>query len=350
MENNPVGLEGLEFLEYVGPQEDHFESLFARLGLSEVAHQKDKKISLFRQGDVNFLLNRSGQGFAHGFSSEHGPSICSTGFRVKDSEKAFRVAVERGAKPYDGPEESKSLDYPAIYGIGDSLVYFVDDWKSEEGTSTSTYVNQGFEFFPGDPKPKGHGFLFVDHMTNNVPKGELDKWADFYTDIFNFREIRFFDIKGDQTGLLSRAMRSPCNGITIPINEPTEDKSQIQEYIDEYKGSGIQHVALATDDICNAVAKSKGDILQFLKIPDTYYEVLKDRVPLITENLSDLKELEILADGDEEGYLLQIFTQNVIGPIFFEFIQRKNHHGFGEGNFQALFEAIERDQRRRGVL
>jgi len=346
MENNPVGLEGLEFLEYVGPKEDYFENLFERLGLKEVALQKAKNISLFRQGEVNFLLNRSGKGFAKKFSELHGPSICSSGFRVKDSKKALEAAVQRGAKEYTGPEEEKSMDYPAIYGIGDSLIYFVDDWKSEG----STYVNQEFQFFSGDNNPKGHGFLFVDHMTNNVPKGELDKWADFYTRIFNFREIRFFDIKGDKTGLLSRAMRSPCNGITIPINEPTEDKSQIQEYIDEYKGSGIQHVALATDDICNAVSKSRGGSLSFLEIPDTYYDVLKDRIPLITEDISELKNLEILADGDEEGYLLQIFTKNVIGPIFFEFIQRKNHHGFGEGNFQALFEAIERDQARRGVL
>ncbi|MCJ8278165.1 MAG: 4-hydroxyphenylpyruvate dioxygenase, partial [Bdellovibrionales bacterium] len=192
--------------------------------------------------------------------------------------------------------------------------------------------------------------LLIDHMTNNVPKGELDKWAQFYENVFNFREIRFFDIKGDTTGLLSRAMRSPCGKITIPINEPTEDKSQIQEYLNEYNGSGIQHIALLTEDICDSVKGVKDAGIPTLDVPDTYYEVLNDRVPNITEDMNTLKNLRLLADGDDEGYLLQIFTQNVIGPIFYEFIQRKNHWGFGEGNFQALFEAIERDQRRRGVL
>ena len=187
-------------------------------------------------------------------------------------------------------------------------------------------------------------------MTNNVPKGELDKWAKFYEDVFNFREIRFFDIKGSATGLLSRAMRSPCGKITIPINEPTEDKSQIQEYLDEYKGSGIQHIALLTEDICSSVQNVKKQGVETLDVPDTYYEMLGDRVPNITEDFNTLKSLRLLADGDDEGYLLQIFSQNVIGPIFYEFIQRKNHWGFGEGNFQALFEAIERDQKRRGVL
>lgn len=198
--------------------------------------------------------------------------------------------------------------------------------------------------------PKGFGFDFIDHLTNNVPKGELDKTAKFYEDVFNFKEIRFFDIKGSATGLLSRAMRSPCGKITIPINEPTEDKSQIQEYLNEYKGSGIQHIALSTEDICNSVKAIKESGIQTLDVPDTYYEMLDDRVPHITEDFNTLKNLRILADGDEEGYLLQIFTQNQIGPIFYEFIQRKNHFGFGDGNFQALFEAIERDQRRRGFL
>ena len=207
-----------------------------------------------------------------------------------------------------------------------------------------------FEYTTNDKKPHGHGFLLVDHMTNNVPRGKLDFWAGFYENVFNFREFRFFDIKGIKTGLLSRAMRSPCGKITIPINEPTENQSQIQEYIDEYKGSGIQHVALLTKDICSSVKKIKEENIETLDVPDTYYEVLEDRVSNITENMEELKDLRILADGDEKGYLLQIFTQNVIGPIFYEFIQRKNHSGFGEGNFQALFEAIERDQKRRGVL
>lgn len=344
MSNNPVGLDGMEFIEYAGPDASLFRNLFANLGMVEVAKHKTKKITLFRQNDINFLLNEEAGNFADAFQKSHGPSVCSTGFRVEDARKAFEVAVERGAKPYL-VEDQKSLPWPTIYGIGDSLVYFVDQY----GAKGNIYDNE-FEYVVEDKNPKGNGFLLIDHMTNNVPKGELDLWARFYEDVFNFKEIRFFDIKGSATGLLSRAMRSPCGKITIPINEPTEDKSQIQEYLDEYKGSGIQHIALLTEDICSSVKTIKDNGIPTLDVPETYYEVLQDRVPNITEDMTTLKNLRLLADGDEEGYLLQIFTQNTIGPIFYEFIQRKNHWGFGEGNFQALFEAIERDQRRRGVL
>lgn len=344
MNKNPVGLDGMEFIEYVGPDAQLFHQLFKRLGMVKIAQHKNKKITLYRQNDVNFLINEEPTGFAKEFSQKHGPSICATGFRVKNSQQAFKTAVERGARPYTD-DSKKAYSWPTVYGIGDSLIYFVDQY----GELGDMY-DQDFNYLVEDLRPTGNGFLCIDHMTNNVPKGAMDETANFYINVFGFREIRFFDIKGEQTGLLSRAMRSPCEKITIPINEPTESKSQIQEYIDEYKGSGIQHVALLTEDICSSVDKSRGDMVKFLGVPETYYEVLKDRVPLITEDIKKLHNLEILADGDSEGYLLQIFTQNLIGPIFYEFIQRKNHHGFGEGNFQALFEAIERDQRRRGVL
>ena len=344
MEENPVGLDGMEFIEYAGSDASLFKNLFDQLGMVKVAQHKSKKISLYRQNDINFLLNEENSGFASDFTKAHGPCACSTGFRVKDAQAAFDTAVERGAKPFTG-EEAKSLPWPTIYGIGNSLVYFVDQY----GDKGNIY-DQDFEYCHEDKVPKGNGFLLIDHLTNNVPKGELDLWAKFYEDVFNFREIRFFDIKGAATGLLSRAMRSPCGKITIPINEPTDDKSQIQEYIEEYKGSGIQHIALLTEDICDSVKNVKEAGIPTLDVPDTYYEVLQDRVPNITEDMNTLKNLRLLADGDEEGYLLQIFSQNLIGPIFYEFIQRKNHWGFGEGNFQALFEAIERDQKRRGVL
>lgn len=344
MTENPVGLDGMEFIEYAGPDASLFRQLFANLGMVEIAKHKTKNITLFRQNDINFLLNEETDDFAASFAKSHGPSVCSTGFRVKDSQEAFKTAVERGAKPYTD-DSQKSVTWPAIYGIGDSVVYFIDTY----GDKGNMYDTE-FNYTSDNKNPKGNGFLLIDHMTNNVPKGELDKWAKFYEDVFNFREIRFFDIKGSATGLLSRAMRSPCGKITIPINEPTEDKSQIQEYLDEYHGSGIQHIALLTEDICSSVKTVKDNKIPTLDVPDTYYEVLQDRVPNITEDLNTLKNLRLLADGDEEGYLLQIFTQNVIGPIFYEFIQRKNHWGFGEGNFQALFEAIERDQKRRGVL
>lgn len=344
MSNNPIGLDGMEFIEYAGPDATHFKNLFENLGMKSVAQHKTKKVTLFRQNDINFLLNEEEGTFAKTFTNQHGPCACSTGFRVFDAEKAFIAAVERGAKPYVD-EKTKTLPWPTVYGIGDSLIYFVDKYGAEDNT-----WDDHFDFTADEKVPRGFGFTVVDHMTNNVPKGDLDKWAKFYEDIFNFKEIRFFDIKGSATGLLSRAMRSPCGKITIPINEPTDDKSQIQEYLDEYKGSGIQHIALLTEDICDSVRNVKGNGIPTLDVPDTYYEMLQDRVPNITEDFNTLKNLRILADGDDEGYLLQIFSQNVIGPIFYEFIQRKNHWGFGEGNFQALFEAIERDQQRRGVL
>ena len=344
MSENPVGLDGVEFLEYAGPEAQLFEKLFKKLGMEAVAKHKHKKITLYRQNEINFLLNEEDTGFASSFAKAHGPCVCSSGFRVKDAKKALETAVKRGAKAYL-EEREKTLAWPAMYGVGDSLIYFIDQYEDK-----GNIYDSEFEFTTKHTKPRGHGFLLIDHMTNNVPKGELDLLAKFYEDVFNFKEIRFFDIKGEATGLLSRAMRSPCGKITIPINEPTDDKSQIQEYLDEYKGSGIQHIALLSEDIRESVAKTKEKGIASLEVPETYYEVLHERVPNITEDHEDLKKLMILADGDEEGYLLQTFSQNVIGPVFYEFIQRKNHWGFGEGNFQALFEAMERDQRRRGVL
>ncbi len=344
MSDNPVGLNGMEFIEYVGPDASLFKKLFQKLGMKSVARHKTKNITLYRQNEINFLLNEEPGTFAENFRKIHGPSISATGFRVFDAQKAFQKAVERGARAFED-DSLKSLSWPSIYGIGDSLIYFVDRY----GDRGNIYDDE-FQYTGDDRNPQGQGFLCIDHMTNNVPKGEMDRWAGFYEDVFNFREFRFFDIKGTKTGLLSRAMRSPCGKITIPINEPTENQSQIQEYIDEYKGSGIQHIALLTKDICSSVEKTKKAGIGTLDVPDTYYEVLGDRVPNITEDMEELEDLGILADGDEKGYILQIFTHNVIGPIFYEFIQRKNHSGFGEGNFQALFEAIERDQKRRGVL
>lgn len=341
MEQNPIGLDGMEFIEYCGPSNQDLEKLFFRLGFQEIAQNKVQSQRLFRQGDVNFVLNEQTEGFARNFAKDHGPSICSTGFRVKDAQLAFEESVKRGVKPYEG---DKSFEAPAVYGIGDSLIYFIDQY----GEKGSCYTQ--FEFTATDLQPVGKGLTLIDHMTNNVPEGTMQQWCDFYENIFNFKERRFFDIKGGQTGLISKVMRSPCGKITIPINEPTDKKSQIQEYIDEYHGSGIQHVALMTEDICSSVAQLRADDIPVLDIPPTYYEAIPERLPQVTEDLGELEKLQVLVDGDEEGYLLQLFSQNLIGPIFFEFIQRKNHYGFGEGNFQALFEAIERDQEKRGVL
>ena len=337
--DNPVGLDGMEFLEYTSSEPEKLEQFFETMGYTKIAHHKTKNVSLYRQNEINYILNKDKASFAENFHLSHGPSICATGFRVHDADKALKAAIERGAKVYEGEGHS----FKAIYGVGDSLIYFVDGYEGRD-----IYEDE-FEYISGVTN-SGGALTFIDHLTNNVPMGHMDKWYNFYVQIFNFRQIKYFDIDGQQTGLLSRAMRSPCDGITIPINEPKNDKSQIQEYLEEYKGSGIQHVALYTDDIVKTVSILKEKSIEFLDVPDTYYEALSKRLPNITEDISQLQKLKILADGDSEGYLLQIFTKNVIGPIFFEIIQRKNHDGFGEGNFQALFDAIEEDQRRRGYL
>jgi 4-hydroxyphenylpyruvate dioxygenase len=340
---NYCELDGMDFMEYGSNDPAALGKMFETLGFTKIAHHKTKNIDLYRQGDANFLINNEFHSFATQFKKAHGPSICSTGFRCKNAIKSFDTAVSRGAKPYTGEKSLLLGSYPAIYGIGDSIIYFIDKYSSSD-----SHFDEHFNF---ETKiAKGLGFSRIDHMTNNVPQGDMKLWADFYSNIFGFRERRYFDIKGLKTGLLSKAMISPCKKIMIPVNEPQDPKSQIQEYINEYKGSGIQHVALLTDDIVPAIAELIKRGIQFLDIPDSYYEMVKDRVPNVTENVKELKKNKILVDGDDEGYLLQIFTKNMIGPIFFEVIQRKNNDGFGDGNFQALFDAMERDQMARGVL
>lgn len=343
---NPVGLDGVDFVEYAGPEAAFFESLFLKYGFKEVAQVPGKKIKLLRQGQINFIINSEPQTFAAQFAKAHGPSICSTGFRVFDAEKAFKTAVARGAKPFEGSDTQKgATPFPAVYGIGDSLIYFVDAKLSQK------LYTEIFKVAPKDIAPTGVGLKIVDHFTNNVPVGEMQKWCDFYTKVFNFRETRYFDIRGKQTGLISKVMRSPCNQFAVPINEPSDPKSQIQEYLDEYKGSGIQHVALLTDNIVISLETLKNTSLEFLTAPPvTYYQMLRERLPQVSEDIERLRRNAILVDGDHDGYLLQIFSKNIIGPIFFEIIQRKGHSGFGEGNFQALFDAIERDQKERGFL
>lgn len=339
MESNPLGLDGMDFIEFASPKDGYFEGLLGNLGFKKIAQHRKKKVTLFRQGRINLIINDAPQSFAAKFCDLHGPSICATGFRVKDARHAFKEALVRGAIAFNG----ESSRFPSIYGIGDSVIYFIDAHKDAH------LYEEDFNFFD-DPSPQGYGLFEIDHLTNNVPRGEMQKWCNWYQKIFNFRETRYFDIKGLETGLVSKVMRSPCQKITIPINEPTDGKSQIQEYLDEYHGSGIQHVALSTPNIISTVSQLKTKGIAFLDAPHTYFEMLTMRLPQVTEKISELERLSILVDGDEEGYLLQIFTKNLVGPIFFEIIQRKNHFGFGEGNFQQLFDAIERDQRQRGVL
>lgn len=343
-EANPIALNGIEFIEFASPDPWAMANLFERFGFKRVGQHKRKKVALYRQNESNLILNEDPNSFSVAFAKQHGPCIAATGFRVDMSaKKAEEIAVARGARALKGGAAS-GHSFPGIHGIGDSAVYFVDNYGSD------IIYDGDFEFVTAERTPHGSGLLYVDHMTNNVPLGEMQKWCDFYQEIFNFREIRYFDIKGQMTGLVSKVMRSPCGKITIPINEPTGRKSQIQEYLDQYHGSGIQHLAFLTRDIIKSVTSHRQQDVRFLDVPDTYYEAVLDRLPNVTEDLAILQDLKVLVDGDSEGYLLQMFTENIIGPIFFEIIQRKNHLGFGEGNFQALFDAIERDQKRRGYL
>lgn len=342
---NPTGLNGVEFIEYTGPDMGFFEDLFKRWGFKEIATVSGKKIKLYRQHDINFIINCEPATFAEQFAKSHGPAICSVGFRFHDADFGYRTAIERGGKSYEGFESLRgATPFKAISGIGGSLVYFMDRKNSQK------LYNEIFKVSVNDKDPEGP-FSIVDHFTNNVPVGEMQKWCDFYTNVFGFRETRYFDIKGAKTGLISKVMRSPCGLFAVPINEPTDTKSQIQEYLDQYHGSGIQHLALLTNDIVKSLTDLKSSNLEFLSPPPaTYYAALKDRLPMMTEDIPTLRTHAVLADGDSEGYLLQIFSKNIIGPIFFEVIQRKGHSGFGEGNFQALFDAIERDQTERGYL
>ncbi|MCB0366533.1 MAG: 4-hydroxyphenylpyruvate dioxygenase [Bdellovibrionaceae bacterium] len=343
-ENNPIALNGMEFVEFASPDPMAMANLFEAFGFKKIGQHRRKKVSLYRQNESNLILNEDPNSFSVAFAKEHGPCISATGWRVDiNGKEAQDVAASRGAKPLEGGDAS-GHSFPGIYGIGNSAVYFVDKYGGDN------IYDGDFEYTTDDKVPSGSGLMYVDHMTNNVPSGEMQKWCDFYEQVFGFRDIRFFDIKGESTGLISKVMRSPCGKITIPINEPTDGKSQIQEYLDEYHGSGIQHLAFLTNDIISTIKSHRQNDIRFLDVPDTYYEAVPDRLPNVTEDLGVLQDLKVLVDGDSEGYLLQMFTENIIGPIFFEIIQRKNHQGFGEGNFQALFDAIERDQRRRGYL
>jgi 4-hydroxyphenylpyruvate dioxygenase len=346
---NPMGTDGFEFVEYTAPDPEALGRLFESMGFVKVARHRSKDVSLYRQGDVNFVINAEPDSFAQGFARVHGPSICAIAFRVKNAAFAYKRALSFGAWGVENKVGPMELNIPAIKGIGDSLIYLVDRY----GSRGSIY-DVDFEFLPGvDPNPKGVGLTYIDHLTHNVHRGRMAEWAEFYERLFNFREIRYFDIEGKLTGLKSKAMTSPCGKIRIPINESTDDKSQIQEYLSAYHGEGIQHIALGTDDIYATVEALKARSVPFQTVPDTYYEQVDARLPGHGEDLTRLAADRILIDGAPTkggGLLLQIFTQTVIGPIFFEIIQRRGNEGFGEGNFRALFESIELDQIRRGVL
>jgi 4-hydroxyphenylpyruvate dioxygenase len=343
--DNPMGTDGFEFVEYTAPDPEQLRSLFETMGFPVVARHRRKNVTLHRQGDVNFIINAEAGSFGQQFAAAHGPSACAMAFRVRDAAAAWRRAIDLGAEPGPDTAGPMELNIPSIRGIGGSLIYLVDRY----GEHTIYDV----DFVPVAP-PAGvrpAGLTVIDHLTHNVQRGNMGLWAGFYERLFNFREIRYFDIEGKKTGLFSRAMTSPCGKIRIPINESQDDKSQIEEYLREYRGEGIQHIALATDDIYSTVDALRANGVTFQDTPDAYYEGVDERVAGHRESLAELRRRRILIDGSAaDGILLQIFTQNVIGPIFFEIIQRKGNEGFGEGNFKALFESIELDQERRGVI
>ncbi|GEM75386.1 4-hydroxyphenylpyruvate dioxygenase [Vibrio sagamiensis] len=349
---NPLGTDGFEFVEYTAADDrgiDQLKALFISLGFAEIAKHRSKEAWLYRQGDINFIVNAQPHSQAEKFAREHGPSVCGMAFRVHDANSAMQHALQNGGEEYVTAIGPMELSIPAIYGIGESLLYFVDRYGKK------SIYDVDFKFYPDADERLAKadvGMYEIDHLTHNVKQGNMDLWAGFYERIGNFREIRYFDIEGKLTGLVSRAMTAPCGKIRIPINESSDDKSQIEEFIREYNGEGIQHIAMSTNDIYQTVKTLRDRGMDFMPTPDTYYEKVNERVQGHGEDLEKLHDLQILIDGApmKDGILLQIFTQTVIGPVFFEIIQRKGNEGFGEGNFKALFESIEEDQIRRGVL
>ncbi|HSZ75301.1 MAG TPA: 4-hydroxyphenylpyruvate dioxygenase [Rhizomicrobium sp.] len=346
---NPASTDGFEFVEYTAPDTAALHALFERMGFRAVGRHRSKAVTLYRQGAVNFIVNAEPDSHGSRFARAHGPSACAMAFRVKDAAFAYRYLIDLGAKPFRNHVGPMELNIPAIEGIGGSVIYLVDRYGEH-----SIY---DVDFVPTDPDKgfshEGAGLTEIDHVTHNVFRGNMDKWAGFYERFFNFREIRYFDIEGKLTGLKSRAMTSPDGKIRIPINESADDKSQIEEYLSEYHGEGIQHIALGSGDIYHSVESLAARGVAFQDAPNTYYERIDNRVKGHGEDITRLKRDHILIDGapvEGSGLLLQIFTQNSIGPIFFEIIQRKGNEGFGEGNFRALFESIEADQIKRGVL
>ena len=347
---NPMRTDGFVFVEYAAPDPELLRRLFESMGFPVVARHRSKNVTLHNQGDINFIINAEHDSFAQKFARAHGPCACAMAFRVADARFAYSRALQLGAKPGPATAGPMELNIPSIEGIGGSLIYLVDRY-GERTIYDVDFVpaGAGAASVPGSADPVG--LTCIDHLTHNVRRGNMNLWAGFYEKLFNFREIRYFSIEGKQTGLFSRALTSPCGKIRIPINESQDDKSQIEEYLNEYKGEGIQHIALGTNDIYRTVDALRKRGVEFQDTPSAYYEGVDVRVAGHQEPVSELQRRSVLIDGTAaSGILLQIFTKNAIGPIFFEIIQRKGNEGFGEGNFQALFESIELDQKRRGVI
>ncbi|MEM6746290.1 MAG: 4-hydroxyphenylpyruvate dioxygenase [Pseudomonadota bacterium] len=349
---NPVGLDGFEFIEFSAPEKGVLEAVFEAMGFTKIAQHRSKDAHLWRQGGINLVANYEPRSAAWFFAREHGPSACGMAFRVRDARKAYDHLIAQGAEPVHVETGPMELRLPAIRGIGGAILYLVDRYDD----NLSIY-DIDFEYLEGvDRNPVGAGFEVIDHLTHNVYTGRMAYWADYYEKLFNFREIRFFDIKGEYTGLTSKALTAPDGKIRIPLNEEGEGgKGQIEEFLRAFNGEGIQHIAFSCQDLVACWDNLKARGIPFMTAPpDTYYEMLEGRLPGHGEPVDELKARGILLDGTTEGgsprLLLQIFSETQLGPVFFEFIQRKGDDGFGEGNFKALFESIERDQINRGVL
>lgn len=361
---NPMGTDGFEFIEYAAPDPQAMGAVFERMGFTPIAKHRHKNVLLYRQGGINFIINAEPDSFAQRFARQHGPSVCAIAFRVQDAKAAYERAISLGAWGYAGGAGPGELNIPAIKGIGDSIIYLIDKWRGKRRGNVDPqpgdignigFYDVDFEPLPGMTadalNPLGHGLTYIDHLTHNVHRGRMDEWAGFYERLFNFREVRYFDIEGQVTGVKSKAMTSPCGKIRIPINEEGNEKAgQIQEYLDKYQGEGIQHIAMGSKDLMTTVDMMRSKGVELLKTIDTYYELIDKRIPGHGENVAELQKRSVLVDGKKGALLLQIFSENQLGPIFFEFIQRKGDDGFGEGNFKALFESMELDQMRRGVL
>ena len=352
---NPLGLDGFEFIEFCAPEKGVLEPVFAAMGFSLVARHRSKDVQLWRQGGINLIANYEPRSPAWYFAAEHGPSACGMAWRVKDAARAYAMAIERGAEPVESRTGPMELRLPGFRGIGGSIIYLIDRY----GPELSIY-DIDFVYEPGvERNPVGAGLKIIDHLTHNVYGGRMAHWAAFYERIAGFREIRWFDIKGEYTGLTSKAMTAPDGKIRIPLNEEGSSQGgggggQIEEFLRAYNGEGIQHIAFACDDLVGVWDRLKAIGTPFMTPPPaTYYEMLAERLPGHGEPVEALQQRGILLDGTTDGsrrLLLQIFSETMIGPVFFEFIQRKGDEGFGEGNFKALFESMERDQLRRGVL
>ncbi|OGT50915.1 MAG: 4-hydroxyphenylpyruvate dioxygenase [Gammaproteobacteria bacterium RIFCSPHIGHO2_12_FULL_42_13] len=346
--HNPAGTDGFDFLEFASPDPKKLVEQFTSMGFTPVAKHKHADITLYQQNDIRFLVNLEKNSQAMQFAELHGPSTSAMGFRVKDAHAAYQHAIANGAIPYEAREHTNYYQIPAIYGVGNSLIYFID-YRNDN----ANYADQFTNLITPATKLNGLGLTYIDHVTHNLFRGHMNEWAEYYNRIFNFNEVRYFDIEGRLTGLVSRAMASPCGKIRIPLNESADDQSQIEEFLKSFNGEGIQHIALGTNNIYDSVEKLHRQGIIFLDTPDTYFELIEDRLPNHGEPLDLLKKHRILLDGESKKakkLLLQIFTQNMLGPVFFEIIQRKGDEGFGEGNFRALFESIELDQIRRGVI